>query len=60
MSPKHEDTLKNAEKFMDTRDYRTAAALYTAAVERLEVPASPELVASILCQRAECLLRLVI
>lgn len=44
---------------MVIRDYPTAAALFTAALQRLEVPASTELVTTILCKRAECLLRLV-
>lgn len=52
-------TLKNAEQFMVTRDYRTAAELYTVALQSVGVPASPDSVASILCKRAECLLRLV-
>lgn len=59
VSPNLVETLNNAEQFMMIRDYRTAAALYTAALQRLGVDVSPELVATILCKRAECLLRLV-
>lgn len=60
VSTNHGETLKNADRFLETKDYRTAAALYTAAVEYLQVPTSAERVANILCKRADCLLRLVI
>ena len=39
------------------REYRTAATLFTVVLQRLE--ASPYLVATILCKRAECLLNMV-
>ncbi|KAJ7378398.1 hypothetical protein OS493_023654 [Desmophyllum pertusum] len=48
----------NAEQFMRNKDYRTAAALYTATLQGLSVPACAQSVASILCKRADCLLRL--
>ena len=54
------ETLNNAEHFMVIRDYRTAAALFTAALNQcLGVSAPTELAATLLCKRAECLLRLV-
>lgn len=53
------ETQKNAEHFMVIKDYRTAAALCTAALWRLDADSCTELVVTILCQRAECLLRLV-
>jgi len=52
------ETQKNAEHFMVIKDYRTAAALYTAVLWRLDADSCPELVVTILCKRAECLLRL--
>ncbi|KAJ7378375.1 hypothetical protein OS493_023630 [Desmophyllum pertusum] len=58
VSPNLVETLNNAEQFMVIRDYRTAAALFTAAIRQLGDPAFPGLVVNILCKRAECLLRM--
>lgn len=44
---------------MVSKEYRTAAALFTVAMQRLGDCACPVLVASILCKRAECLLHMV-
>ena len=44
---------------MVVRDYRTAAALFTVAKQRLGDLASPQTVADLLCKRAECLLLMV-
>ncbi|XP_022780315.1 probable helicase with zinc finger domain isoform X1 [Stylophora pistillata] len=52
------ETVNNAEKFMSTKDYHTAAALFTVALRHSEVFSSPELGTAILCKRAECLLHL--
>lgn len=59
VSPNIMDTLNNAEQFMGLKEYRTAAALFTVARQRLGDPASPQLVATLLCKRAECLLQMV-
>ena len=59
VSPNFTDTLKNAEQFLDLKEYRTAAALFTVALERLGDAASPQMVATLLCKRAECLLFMV-
>ena len=61
MSPNVAVTLTNAEQFMILKEYRTAAALFTVALQRLrgiDDPNSPQLVFS-LCKRAECLLQMV-
>ena len=44
---------------MGLKEYRTAAALFTVARQRLGDPAPPQLVATLLCKRAECLLQMV-
>lgn len=57
VSPNYVETLNNAEHFMAIKEYHTAATLFTVALQQLQ--ACPELVATILCKRAECLLYMV-
>lgn len=59
MSPNPVETVNNAEQFMVTGDYGTAAALFTLALRHSEVVVPPDLKSVILCKRAKCLLRLV-
>jgi len=59
VSPNITEILANAEQFMGFKQYQTAAALFTIALQRLGNLASPQMVADLLCKRAECLLLMV-
>ena len=62
MSPNITEILANAEQFMGFKEYRTAAALFTIALQRLGDPDQFHeklTVADLLCKRAECLLLMV-
>lgn len=52
------ETIKNAEEFIELREYRTAAAILTVVLQQPDNH-DPQLLASLYCRRAECLLHMV-
>lgn len=52
------ETIKNAEEFIELREYRTAAAILTVVLQQPD-DHDPQLLASLYCRRAECLLHMV-
>ncbi|XP_015762501.1 PREDICTED: uncharacterized protein LOC107341573 [Acropora digitifera] len=58
VSPDLDKTLGYVEQFIKCREYRTAAALLTILLQRLGSGFDPQLLASLMCKRADCLLQL--